>query len=477
MYQIKGALVNLDSQSESKGNILLVDDLPENLKLLTEALSDLGYTVRSVVSGSRALKTVKLKLPDIILLDVKMPEMDGYQVCEAFKNDPEFCDIPILFISALDESFDKLKAFQLGGVDYITKPFHIEEVVARLEAHLTIRKQHRILQNEILKRKEIEEILYQSKSILSGILNTSLDGIAALQAVRNPFTGDIQDFRCLAVNPIISRVLKLNPEDLIGKCILRRLLLVPKLFDHFVTVVETGDSLDEDFYYPTEDSCWYHYFAVKLGDGFAIAIRDITVRKQTELALQELNYKLQESNRKLQEANHKLELLANLDGLTQIANRRCFDDYLATEWQRHQREQNPLSLILIDIDYFKRYNDSNGHQGGDDCLIRVAQEIAKVPQRPTDLISRYGGEEFAAILSNTNMEGALQVAAAIQTAIANLAIPHDNSDISDRVTLSIGIASLIPTTELSLEILIANADEALYSAKNQGRNRAIAYVT
>jgi CheY-like chemotaxis protein len=102
MYQlINGALVNLDSQHELKGNILLVDDLPENLKLLTDSLSKLGYTVRSVVSGSRALKTAKSKLPDIILLDVKMPEMDGYQVCEAFKNDPDLCDIPILFISAL----------------------------------------------------------------------------------------------------------------------------------------------------------------------------------------------------------------------------------------------------------------------------------------------------------------------------------------------------------------------------------------
>ena len=170
-----------------------------------------------------------------------------------------------------------------------------------------------------------------------------------------------------------------------------------------------------------------------------------------------------------------MELLANLDGLTQIANRRCFDDYLTTEWQRHQREQNPLSLILIDIDYFKRYNDSNGHQGGDDCLIRVAQEIAKVPQRPTDLVSRYGGEEFAAILSNTNMEGALQVADAIQKAIANLAIPHDNSDISDLVTLSMGVASLIPTSEQSPQALISCADQALYTAKYQGRNRAIAY--
>ncbi|WP_190315917.1 diguanylate cyclase domain-containing protein [Pseudanabaena sp. UWO310] len=463
-------LVNFDSLSESKGNILLVDDLPENLRLLTDSLSKLGYTVRSVISGSRALKTAKSKLPDLILLDVKMPEMDGYQVCKAFKADPELCHIPILFISALDEAFDKLQAFQLGGVDYITKPFHIAEVVARLEAHLTIRKQHRMLQAEIIKRKEIEEILYQSRSLLSGILNTALDGIAAMQAVRDSITGDIQDFCCLAVNPVIAKALHRNREDVIGKLFIKELLekLAPELFDRLVTVVETGASLDEDFYYPSGDSSWYHYVAVKLGDGFAIAIRDITTRKQTELALQELNCKLQE-------ANHKLELLANLDGLTKIANRRCFDDYLTTEWQRHQREQNTLSLILIDIDYFKRYNDSNGHQGGDDCLIRVAQEIAKVTHRPTDLVARYGGEEFAVILSNTNVEGALKVTVAIQSAIANLAIIHDNSDVSEYVTLSMGVASLMPTSERSPQDLISCADRAMYAAKHQGRNRAIAY--
>ncbi|TYQ31079.1 diguanylate cyclase domain-containing protein [Pseudanabaena sp. UWO310] len=327
--------MNPNSPPESKGNILLIDDLPENLKLLTDLLTDLGYTVRSAISGSRAIKSVRAKLPNIILLDIQMPEMDGYQVCQTFKADPDLCDIPILFISALDETFDKLKAFQVGGVDYITKPFQIEEVVARLETHLTIQRQKKRLQDEIEKRKE------------------------------------------------------------------------------------------------------------------------------TELALQE--------------ANRKLELLANLDGLTQIANRRRFDDFLSLEWQHHKREQTHIALILIDIDYFKRYNDTYGHQGGDDCLHRVAQAIAKAAQRATDLVARYGGEEFAVILSGTDAKGALKVADAIQTAIANLAIPHQSSDVSDRVTLSMGIASLMPTSERSPQDLISCADQAMYAAKHQGRNRAIAF--
>lgn len=405
MYNlINEALTNTNSQPDSKGNILLVDDLPENLKLLSDLLSKYGYTARSVTSGARAIKTAKAKRPDVMFLDVLMPEMNGYQVCQAFKADPDLCDIPIIFISALGDTVDKLKGFEVGGVDYITKPYQVKEVLARLEAQLIIQKQQRSLQDEIAKRKEIEEVLYQSRSLLSSILNSALDGIAAMQAVRDPATGAIEDFRCLVVNPIISKMLGRNRDDLIGKLVFRRFIehIDPHLFARFVEVVESGDPLDEDFYYPLDDSdsSWYHYVAVKLGDGFAVTVRDITSRKQTELALQE--------------ANRKLELLANLDGLTQIANRRRFNDYLLFHWQHHQREQKMLSLILIDIDYFKLYDDSYGHQGGDDCLIQVAQAIAKVPQRVVDLVARYGGEEFAVILPNTDTEGALIIAESIK---------------------------------------------------------------
>ncbi len=208
---------DLDSKPATKGNILLIDDLPENLKLLTDSLSQLGYVVRSAISGARGIKSAKSKYPDIILLDITMPEMDGYQVCQSFKNDPDLCNIPILFISALNETFDKLKAFQAGGVDYITKPFQIEEVVARIETHLTIQRQRKALQIEITKRQEVEEVLYQSRALLASVLNSALDGIAAMQAVRDPITGNIEDFRCLVVNPIISRVLNRSREELIGK--------------------------------------------------------------------------------------------------------------------------------------------------------------------------------------------------------------------------------------------------------------------
>ena len=443
----------------TKGTILLVDDLPENLRLLSDLLIKIGYTVRSVNSGSMALKTLKVKQPDVILLDIKMPEMDGYEVCQIVKSDEHLKDIPIIFISALDDAFDKVKAFEYGGVDYITKPFQVEEVVARLENQLTIQRQKDSLQKEIQKRQEAEEVLYQSRALLASILHTALDGIAAFQAVRDAETGKISDFRCLLINPIIAKVFQKSREDLIGKLILKKLLyrLNPDLFNRFITVVQTGEPLEEDFYYEFGESCWFHFVAVKLADGFAITVRDITARKKIEL--------------ELQTANQKLELLANLDGLTQIANRRRFDHYLQQEWKRHSREQEPLSLILIDIDYFKLYNDYYGHQRGDFCLVQIAQALARVMQRSMDLIARYGGEEFAAILPNTDIHHASEIAEMMIQAIASLMLEHEVSKVSNYVTLSIGVSSLIPNSDNNLEGLISQADQALYQAKKNGRDR------
>ncbi|MEA5576362.1 diguanylate cyclase domain-containing protein [Anabaena sp. UHCC 0451] len=460
--------MNLDIETENKGNILLVDDIPENLQLLSDLLIKLGYIVRSVTSGRMALKTVKVKRPDVILLDIKMPEMDGYQVCQALKADEDLRNIPVIFISALDDVFDKVTAFNSGGVDYITKPFQIEEVVARLENQLTIQRQQRLLEQEVTNRRQTEEVLYQSRALLASVLNSSLDGIAAMQAVRKPETGDIEDFRCLVVNPVISRVFQRNREDMIGKLVLKKFLthIEPELFDKFVEVVETGEPLERDFYYPSGDSSWYHFVAVKLGDGFAITIRDITARKQIEIALQD--------------ANKKLEELANLDGLTQVANRRCFNNRLQKEWQGLAQEQETLSLILFDIDAFKRYNDYYGHLAGDDCLLKIAQAVYqfirhKDLNRPIDLVARYGGEEFVVLLPNTNLAGAIKVASRIQAVIHDLQIPHTASHVRDIVTVSLGIASVIPTLEVKPDKLIADADKALYDAKQQGRDRYAYY--
>ncbi|GBE90481.1 EAL domain-containing protein [Nostoc cycadae] len=172
----------------------------------------------------------------------------------------------------------------------------------------------------------------------------------------------------------------------------------------------------------------------------------------------------------LQQANQELQRLAASDGLTQVANRRCFDDTLNTEWQRLAREQACLSLILCDVDCFKLYNDTYGHLAGDDVLRQVAQAISMTVKRPADLVARYGGEEFAIILPNTDTEGAIAVATEIQNNIRALQLQQPNSQVNQIITLSLGVATIIPDSQSSPATLIAAADQGLYQAKAQGRN-------
>ncbi|MBD2198489.1 MULTISPECIES: EAL domain-containing protein [Calothrix] len=172
----------------------------------------------------------------------------------------------------------------------------------------------------------------------------------------------------------------------------------------------------------------------------------------------------------LQDANQELQRLASSDGLTQVANRRCFDDTLNAQWQRSLEEPASISLILCDVDYFKLYNDSLGHLAGDDALRQIAQAISAAVQHPASLVARYGGEEFAVILANTDVESAIAIAQDIQRHVLNLQLPHPHSPTSEFITLSLGLASITPTPQLPQNTLIAAADMGLYQAKAQGRN-------
>jgi diguanylate cyclase (GGDEF)-like protein len=311
------------ADSSFNGVILIVDDNPTNLSVLSLALKSAGYKTRVAMDGVSAIEQIQEDPPGLILLDVQMPGIDGFETCIQLKANPEVRDIPVIFITASADLDQKVKGLSVGAVDYITKPFQQEEVLARVKVHLELR---------------------------------------------------------------------------------------------FLT------------------------------------------------------QKVQEQAIALQQVNHELHRLANLDGLTAVANRRRFDEYLDQEWRRLQREQNPLALILCDIDYFKNFNDYYGHQAGDVCLKRVAQAIDDCLKRPADLVTRYGGEEFAIILPNTSNEGAVHVAQLIQATIRQLSIPHHHSQVSSFVTLSLGVSSQVPNAALDAHALVALTDKALYVAKAEGRN-------
>lgn len=287
--------------------VLLVDDTPTNLDILVDQLTQEDIDVRVALSGEEGVHLARQLRPDLILLDVMMPGLDGYQVCSLLKQDPELLDIPVVFLTAKDGETEVEQGFNLGGVDYIHKPFSLPILKARVRSHLA------------LKRK----------------------------------------------------------ADL-------------------------------------------------------------------------------------------LEALACTDGLTQIANRRQFDLCLQQEWDRSERNQQTLSAILLDVDFFKQYNDHNGHGAGDQCLQAIALALSAQLQRAGDLVARYGGEEFVVLLPDTNFEGALKVAEKLRIAVENLAIPTQ-PQAKDRVTMSLGVATT--SGAQSPSELLSEADRQLYIAKQQGRNR------
>lgn len=198
------------------------------------------------------------------------------------------------------------------------------------------------------------------------------------------------------------------------------------------------------------------------------------VQERTQ-ELIEKNVALEQARLETEAANRALERLARTDELTQVANRRFFNEYLYREWQRLASAQHPLSLILIDIDFFKLYNDTYGHPAGDECLAQVAAALRSTVHRSTDLVARYGGEEFAVVLPNTPSAGAFQIASTVQSAIHSLKILHQASPVSEYVTLSIGIAGLVPLPQASPAQLINAADQALYQAKIAGRDRVVLF--
>lgn len=242
---------------------------------------------------------------------------------------------------------------------------------------------------------------------------------------------------------------------------------------------ETGVRLDvevQPFFYQTR---WFLVASILSGIAIAVGIGALRVRvlkantRHLEALVAAKTVDLVEHAQQLEAANRKLEALATLDGLTNIANHRRFKEFLAQEWQRSQRRQTPIALLLLDIDFFKQFNDTYGHQQGDACLKRVAGTLAATVGRSTDLCARYGGEEFAIVLTDTNLEGAGRVAESVRSAVEGLAIPHSGSKAAEHVTLSIGAAITTAKRNAIADDLIAAADKLLYEAKHAGRNRCV----
>lgn len=294
--------------------ILIVDDSNFHSTYLSEILSS-QYQVRVASNGKEALEiSFSSEPPDLILLDIVMPEMDGYEVCQKLKSTESTKDIPIIFITGKVEEEDEIYGFQLGAVDYVSKPFNPVIIKARVNTHMKLK----------MYRDYLESISY-------------------------------------------------------------------------------------------------------------------------------------------------------VDGLTNIPNRRKFNEQFELVWNIANREKSTVSIIMMDIDYFKAFNDIYGHQAGDECLVQVAKQLSKTVLRKTDFVGRYGGEEFICILPNTIIEDAFIVAEKMREGVIELKIKNKGSQITDIVTISLGVASCIPNQDIPSSKLIEQADEALYRSKESGRNKTTIY--
>ncbi|MYM92517.1 diguanylate cyclase [Duganella vulcania] len=290
--------------------LLIVDDQPINIHAMHQIFAG-NYQVFMATSGRQAIEFCRLSPPDLVLMDVMMPDMDGLEACRQLKQMAATRDIPVIFVTTGDKPEHENACWEAGGVDFVAKPVNPLTLRNRVRVHLTLKLQ-----------------------------------------------------------------------------------------------------------------------------------------------------------------SDRLREMAFVDGLTGVANRRYFDERLAREWRHDARHLQPLSLVMVDVDFFKRYNDQYGHLAGDDCLRRIAGALKLALNRPYDLVARYGGEEFVCLLPATTLDGALNIAQALGQAVATLGLEHAGSELGGHVTISLGVASTVPQHELPPETLIQCADKQLYLAKNSGRARA-----
>jgi diguanylate cyclase (GGDEF)-like protein/PAS domain S-box-containing protein len=429
--------------------ILIVDDVAANISLLREFLQGDEYDISAAHDGERAIKIATHTIPDLILLDIMMPGIDGFETCRQLKENAKTENIPVIFVSAKNDMENLLLGFSVGAVDYINKPFHQEEVIARINSQLKIQKLNKRLESSEKKMRSLM-LKYQTQSQrLEKIVQSVVDGILETNA-----SGKIQ-----LINPAIERLFGYKSDELIAHCF-TQLLADPYAtqFDKLLQDIRhrqyTGDVMIEikgkhknGLEFPIEFS-FIQLSAEE--ESYLAVIRDNTIHKNREQHLKNLSY---------------------IDPLTKLPNRRSFDESFTKEWLQCQRSNKAIAFIMIDVDNFKLYNDTYGHQGGDECLIQVAKTIKNTIKRPSDIVARIGGEEFAIILPDTSHEGVIQIARKLREAVEELSIPHRSSSLGI-VTISLGIAISHNDGKCNTpNMLYQMADQALYHAKEAGKNQ------
>ena len=419
---------------EQQATILIIDDMPANLKYLQEVLQSNKYNVHAAPNGRLGLQAAFSEPPDLVLLDIKMPEMDGYEVCTQLKANKATSDIPVIFLSALDETLDKVKAFELGAVDYVTKPFEPVELLQRIKVQIqlsTVQQQ----------RAELNDALKQQMRIVDRYVPT--------------LTADANG-RITRVSEAYCKLCGYSKDELIGE--------------------DCGITHDPDF---SQTVCGELMATIHQGQPWAGELRGL--KKDGSRYWARINATPQYSEDdtiightciEQDITDHKhVEQLSITDELTGLYNRRKFNVDIAKELNCAGRDHKNLALLMMDIDHFKRYNDTYGHHEGDRVLQAIGQTLRQTFLRAGDLSFRLGGEEFGVIISCPQVADFTSMAEQIRANIQALGIPHAHNTAASVVTTSIGMAIVPEGDSKSPKVLYRAADEALYCAKQAGRNR------
>lgn len=450
--------------------ILVVDDIPANVKLLEARLLAEYFEVLTASDGMTALAICDQTQVDLILLDIMMPGIDGFEVCERLKHNPRTAHIPVVMVTALDQPADRVRGLKAGADDFLTKPVNDLQLMTRVKSLIRFKA----LSDELRLRAEsarsmgIEGLLapHQGKLEEPGLvllvepranaqdrMARALNGVAEITAFSDPqaalFEAAEKPYELVIVSSALDGY---DPLRLCSQLrSLERTRFIPMLI-----VAEQG-----------EDELVIRALELGVNDYLIRPLdpNELAARCITQIRRKRYTDRLRAS------LSQSVEF-AITDALTGLNNRRYLDTHLATLVERSSRRSRPLSVLITDIDHFKLINDVHGHEGGDDVLREFARRV-RGAVRGADLACRYGGEEFVVVMPDTTAAVAAQIAERLRGTVAAEPFRISASGASVTVTTSVGIATLEMDGEGAGE-LIRRADQALYQAKNSGRNRVVA---
>jgi diguanylate cyclase (GGDEF)-like protein/PAS domain S-box-containing protein len=465
-------------------NILVIDDDETDISLVRHLFekTTLKVNMEEAIDCKGGVEKIKTRDFDCALIDYHLPDAKGVEVIEQLR-EVDGQEIPLIVLTGMGSETMAAEVMKKGAADYVSKNGLNGEVLER----------------SVRNAVQIHQLQRQAKLAESALLEREKQYRTIIETVSDIIIRLDVDKKIEFVNPAI-RFLGYEPSEIVGQPIETFVEKVEgvEYHDDLTSQIATRGvgpmattNLEVSFLIAKDSTLWEQNRSVPvLMDAFGLwDVPDEVVFKSdgkknflgtlciarniTEVKAME--QELLGAQARLIGAVEELKELATKDALTGIANRRFFDEYLGKEWKRAQRDQYPFSIVMIDLDFFKAYNDTYGHQKGDSCLKEVATTIDDAMKRPADMAARYGGEEFALILPETSSEGAECLAERLRKSIFELNLEHKNSSCETRVTASLGVATMKVDKESNFADLISKADKALYAAKDSGRNRIFVF--